>query len=166
MKRLTGLALAIALPLTMMAQSKTVARFQDQYSGDRDATFISIKGSLFNFFASIADIDDDPEAQALGRIAAGIRSMQVLQVPFFESDLSRTDIEKLKHSLAKEDYEELMSVKDGKEYVHILAQGSASEIRNMLILIEDKNDFTMISINGKLAMEDLAYLSKNHNNWH
>lgn len=166
MKRLAGLVLALALPLTIMAQSNVVVDFQDKYSDDRDATFVSIKGSLFNFVASIADIDDDPEAQALGRIAEGIRSMQVLQVPYFESDLSRADIENLKRALNKEDYEELMSVKDGKEYVHILAQGSANEIRNMLILVDDKNDFTMISIDGKLSMEDLTYLSKTHGSWH
>ena len=166
MKRLTGLILALALPIVMMAQSESVEKFQDKYSEDRDATFVSIRGSLFNFVASIADFDDDPESQAIGRIADGIKSMQVLRVPYFESDLSRTEVSALKSALAKEKYEELMSVKEGREYVNILAQGSASEIRNMLILVDNKDEFTLINIEGKLSMEDLSYLSKNHRNWH
>ena len=166
MKRLTGLILALALPIAMMAQSESVEKFQDKYSEDRDATFVSIRGSLFNFIASIADFDDDPETQAIGRIADGIKSMQVLQVPYFESDLSRTEVVALRSALAKEKYEELMSVKEGREYVNILAQGSASEIRNMLILVDNKDEFTLINIEGKLSMEDLSYLSKNHRNWH
>ena len=166
MKRLTIILMAIVLPFAIQAQSEAVEDFQDKFSEDRDATFVSVRGSLFNFVASIADFDDDPEAQALGRIADGIQSMQILQVPYFESDLSRTDVESLKKSLSKENFEELMSMREGRENVNILSQGSDSEIRNMLILVDNKDDFTLISIEGVLSMEDLSYLSKNHNDWH
>ena len=166
MKRLTIVLMALVLPFAIQAQSKTVEDFQDKFSEDRDATFVSVRGSLFNFVASIADFDDDPEAQALGRIADGIKSMQILQVPYFESDLSRTEVESLKKSLSKENFEELMSMKEGRENINILSQGSDSEIRNMLILVDNKDDFILISIEGVLSMEDLSYLSKHHNDLH
>ena len=59
-----------------------------------------------------------------------------------------------------------MSMKEGRENINILSQGSDSEIRNMLILVDNKDDFILISIEGVLSMEDLSYLSKHHNDLH
>jgi hypothetical protein len=47
-----------------------------------------------------------------------------------------------------------------------MSQGKEDEIRNMVILAEEKENFTLLSINGKLSMKDLAYLSKNHDDFH
>jgi hypothetical protein len=167
MKRLATLILmALILPLVSMGQSKAVVDFQNKYSDDRDASFVTIQGSLFNFVASIADFDDDPEAQALGRIADGIEAMQVLSVPYFEADLSKAEVQDLKASLKKENYESLMSAKDGREYVEVMAKGSGSEIRDIIILVDNRDQFVLISMDGVLSMEDISYLSKNHKNWH
>lgn len=156
------------LPFLAMAQSKSVTNFQDKYSSHDDVTYVSIKGSLFNLIASIAEYDDeqDEDFQAMARIAKGIKSMQVLQVPFYETDLNREEVASFRKALAKEDYEEFLTVKDGKELINVMAQGADDEIRNMLVLIEEKEEFTLISINGTLSMKDLSYLSKHHRNFH
>ncbi len=156
------------LPFLAMAQSKSVSSFQDKYSSHDDATYVTIKGSLFNLIASIAEYDDDPDedTKAMARIANGIKSMEVLRVPFYETDLNREAVATLRNSLKKENYEEFISVKDGKELVNVMAQGTDNEIRNMLVLVEEKDEFTLISINGTISMKDLSYLSKHHRNFH
>ena len=77
MKKLTGLMIIALLPFIAMAQSKSVTSFQNKYSDHDDATFVTIKGSLFNLIASVADYDDkddpDEDLQAFGRIADGIK---------------------------------------------------------------------------------------------
>jgi hypothetical protein len=170
MKKLTGLMMIALMPFLAMAQSKSVVSFQDKYDGHEDATYVTIKGSLFNLIASVADYDDkddpDEDLQAFGRIADGIKSMEVLKVPFYETDLNREEVAVLRKSLIKEGYEEFLMVREGKELVNVLAQGAEDEIRNMLVLVEEKDDFTLISINGTLSMKDLSYLSKNHSNFH
>jgi hypothetical protein len=166
MKKLTGLMIIALLPFMVLAQSKAVVDFQDKYSNHEDVTHVTIKGPLFSFLASLADYDDDPEAQAFARVADGIKSMDILQVPFYETDLNREEITSLRKSLQKDNYEELIMVKEGRELVNILAQGGEDEIRNMLILVEKKDEFTLLSINGKLSMKDISYLSKHHNNFH
>ena len=170
MKKLTTLMIIAMLPFLAMAQSKSVSAFQDKYSDHDDVTYVTIKGSLFNLIGSIAEYDDDEDPdedlQAFGRIADGINSMEVLRVPFYDTDLNREEIASFRNSLTKEDYEEFLMVKEGKELVNVMAQGAADEIRNMLILVEEKEDFTLICINGKLSMKDLSYLSKHHDNFH
>ena len=158
------------LPLMGMAQSKSVSSFQNKYSDHEDVTYVTVKGSLFNLLGAIAEFDDDEDPdedlQALGRIADGINSMEVLKVPYYETDLNREEVASLRNSLAKDDYEEFLMVKEGKELVNVMAQGSENEIRNMLVLVENKEEFTLISINGKISMKDLSYLSKHHGDFH
>lgn len=170
MKKLTTLLLLAILPFMAMAQSKSVSSFMDKYSDHDDVTYVVIKGSLFNLIASIAEYDDggepDEDLQALGRMADGIKSMAILQVPYYETNLKREEISSLRASLEKEKYEVFVSVKEGKELVNIMAQGEEDEIRNMLVLVDEKEDFTLISIDGKLSMKDLAYISKHHDNFH
>ena len=170
MKKLTGLMILALLPFLAIAQSKSVTAFQDKYSNHEDATFVTIKGSLFNMIASIAEYDDeddpDEDLQAFGRIADGIKSMEVLRVPYYDTKLSRDDVATLRKALVKENYEEFLMVKEGKEVVNVLAQGAEDEIRNMLVLVDEKDDFTLISINGSLSMKDLSYFAKHHGDFH
>jgi hypothetical protein len=168
MKKLTGLMIIAMLPFLAMAQSKSVTSFQDKYSSHDDVTYVTVKGSLFNLIASIAEYDDDADedTQAMARIASGIKSMEVLQVPFYDTDLNREEVATFRNALAKEDYEEFLMVKEGKELINVMAQGASDEIRNMLVLVEEKEEFTLISINGTLSMKDLSYLSKHHQNFH
>ena len=158
------------LPFMALAQSKAVSAFIDKWSGHEDATYVVVKGSLFNLVASIAKYDDgdepDEDLQAFGRIADGINSMTVVSLPYYETDISRDEIKALRASLVKENYEEFVTVKEGKELVNVLAQGADDEIRNMLVLVEEKSEFTLISIDGKLSMKDLSYLSKHHGDFH
>jgi protein tyrosine phosphatase (PTP) superfamily phosphohydrolase (DUF442 family) len=166
MKKVTTLMIIAMFPLLAMAQGKSVTRFQDRYMDNNEVTFVTIKGPLFKFIGSLAEYDDDPDSQAIAGIANGINSMEILQVPYYETDLSRDEVTSFRNGLAKESYEELMLIKEGRKVVNIMAQGGEDEIRNMLILVDEKEEFTLLSINGKLSMKDLSYLSKHHNNFH
>ncbi|MCA6073693.1 DUF4252 domain-containing protein [Fulvivirga sedimenti] len=148
------------------SQSKSAAEFQEKYKDDRDATVVSISGSLFNLFANIAEAaeEGDEEAQAMARIAKNINSMKIISVPVYRSGLQPDAILKLRKDLISEKYDELMQVRDGQDHVYFLAQGDEKEVRNMYVLIQEENDFTMLEIDGVLNMSDLAYLARNHGN--
>ncbi len=166
MKKLTTMMLLALLPFAGRAQSKVVANFQQKYANNRHVTQVSINGPVFGFLASLAKYDDSPDARAFANVAAGIKSMQVLQVPYYEAGLSRDEVTSLRHHLTKDGYEDLVTVRDGRERVNIMAQGNEDELRNMLILAEEKDHFTLLSIKGRLSMQDLSYLAENHRNFH
>ena len=146
------------------SQSKSAAAFQDKYRDDRDATVVTINGSMFNLFANIADAadEDDEEAQAMARIARDIKSMKILSLPVYKSGMQPDEIVKLRQDLISEKYDELMQVRDGQDRVYFLAQGNDKEVRNMYVLIQESEDFTMLEIEGVLRMEDLARLARQH----
>jgi len=164
-KTTTLLAVLLLVSTFVIGQSKSVESFRDKYKDDRDATFVTLQGNIFKLIGSIADYSDDEDAKAFGKMADGIKSMQILSLPKYETDLSDDEISKLKANIKKESYEELMNMKQGREKVIILSQGQEDEVRNMLIIVEEKDEFVLINIDGVLRMKDLAYIANHHKNW-
>lgn len=164
MKILTALTLFFLASLLAHGQS-SVEKFQDKYKNDRDATSVTVTGGLFKLLGNIAEYGEDADSEAVARIAKGIKSLQILSIPMFDSGLDMDEIKKLRSDLTKEKYEELMNIKEGRETVNVLAQGSDDEVRNMVILVQEKDEFALINIDGMLSMKDLAYLAKHHDDW-
>ena len=167
MKRLvvTAVALMFSIGFTM-AQSKTVQKFHDKYRGIEDAKVVSLNHGIFELFASIASFDeDDEDAKVISRIADNITSMDLLAIPLYKSGFDKNDIVEMRSALEKENYEEMMSVRDGSDHVYFLTQGSKNEVKNMLVLISGDDEFMVMNINGTLNMKDLAYLAKNREKW-
>ena len=159
-----------ALPFLASAQSKSVSAFVDKYIDHEDVTYVQVKGSLFKLISSIAEYDNgeepDEDLQALGRISGGIKSMTVLEVPFYETDLTKDEVASLRSNLEKEKYEEYIRVKEGKELITVMAMGSGAEVSNGLILVEERDGLTLVSFNGTILVKDLNYMSKHHKDWH
>jgi len=168
MKKLATMIFAIVVvSASAIAQSKTVEEFHNKYKNDRDAKVVSLSGGLFELLSSIASWDEeDEEAQAIARIAENIKSMDILSIPLYKSGFSSEDIDKMRADLGKENYEELMTVRDGNDKVYFMTQGDKNTIKNMLILIKEENEFALLNVNGSLEMKDLSYLAKHHKDWH
>lgn len=166
MKRLTTILAILIVPMMVMAQNKAVTDFQNKYKNDRDASYIEISGSLFKFISSISDSNGDeldPDLQAIANIADGLESMKILKIDKYSSDITQAEIDALRNSLKKDSYESLMTMREGKKNINFMAQGKENELRNMLIIVDDKDEFILINIDGVLTSQDLAYLSKNFN---
>lgn len=160
------LILCLFASTVAMSQSKSVAAFHEKYQGDRDATVVSLNGSIFNLVANIAAEADetDEDMQAIARIAEDIKSIRVLTVPVYKSGLEPAEISQLRKDLLNENYDELMTVRDGSDRIYFLAQGDESEVRNMMVLIQEDREFTLLSVDGRLSMKDLSHLANHHKN--
>jgi len=169
MRKARLLIIAVLLaPMVLMAQNKAITEFQNKYKDDRDASYVEISGSLFKFISSINDGDNDeldPNLEALANIADGLTSMKILKIDKYAADVTNSEIDELRKSLEKDSYESLMSMKEGRKNIDFLAQGKANELRNMLIIVDDKEEFVIINIDGVLTSEDLSYLSRHYNRW-
>jgi transcriptional regulatory protein LevR len=163
MKNLVIVFVCLGLAGTATAQSKSAEAFRAKYQDDRDAKVVSMNGSMFKLFSNIAEnMEENDESAAIGRIAEGIQSMQILSVPVFKSGLQPAEIDQLHKDLLSEKYEELMRVRDGDQNIYFMAQGDENELRNMLVLVREDEEFIMFNIDGVLNMKDLAYLVDQH----
>lgn len=167
MKRLFALLLLVGLGTATFAQSKTVEEFRSKYKDDRDATSVSLNGSLFQLLGTIVSFDDSggEEAEVIARLAKNIQSMDILAIPLYKSGFDPESVEEMRSNLKKEKYDELMTVKEGSDRMYFMAKGTNSEIKNMLVLIREEDEFVLLTIHGTLEMKDLAYLAKHHKDW-
>lgn len=166
MKKLLALLLIAGAATCTFGQSKTIEDFQNKYGEDRDAKVVSLNGSLFKLLGSIASYDEeDEDAQTIARIAGNINSMEILSIPMYKSGFDNKSFDDMRSQLKGEKYEELMTVRDGSDRVYFMTQGTASQVKNMLVLVREEDEFTVMNINGSLDMKDLAYLAKHHKNW-
>lgn len=163
MKNLVIIFVCLGLAGTAAAQSKSAEAFRIKYQDDRDAKVVSMNGSMFKLLSNIADnMEESEESAAIGRIAEGIQSMQILSVPVFKSGLQPSEIDQLHKDLLSEKYDELMQVRDGDQKIYFMAQGNENELRNMLVLVREDEEFIMFNIDGVLNMKDLAYIVDQH----
>ncbi|UII23598.1 DUF4252 domain-containing protein [Fulvivirga ligni] len=167
MKQLAVTAVALIFSVSFtIAQSKTVQKFHDKYKDNEDAKVVSLNHGLFELLASVASFDeDDEDAKVIARIADNITSMDLLAIPLYKSGFNNNDIVDMRSALKKENYEEMMTVRDGSDHVYFLTQGNQNEVKNMLVLISGDDEFMVMNINGTLNMKDLAYLAKNREKW-
>lgn len=166
MKKLTLMIAACLLTAATFAQSKYAEKFHNKYKDDRDATVVSLNGSIFELLGTIASFGEDEDSETFARIAKGIKSMRVLSLPIDKIGIAVNEIDDLRKNILGEGYDELMTVREGQERVYFLAKTSDKEINNMLILVNDGNDeFVLMNLDGVLNMQDLAYLAKHRKDW-
>lgn len=166
MKKLIALLLVTGTATFAFGQSKTIEDFHSKYKDDRDAKVVSLNGGLFKLIASIADVEEsDEDVKTIARIADNITSMDILSIPMYESGFDSKSIDDMRSQLHKEKYEELMTVKEGSDRIYFMTQGTGSQVKNMLVLIREEEEFMVMNINGSLDMKDLAYLARNHRKW-
>ena len=165
MKKLFASIMLVAFVTTAWAQSQVVEDFQNKYKDDRDAKVVAINGGLFKILSGIASYGEDEEALAFSRISDNIKSMNILSIPLYKSGFDPDEIDEMRSNLEKDDYDELMTIRDGGDRIYIMAQGAKNEVRNMLVLIREEKEFVLMNIDGTLDMKDLAILAKNHKDW-
>ncbi len=168
MKTTIVITILLLVPVLLSAQSKSIEAFHKKYENDRDATVVSINGSLFSIFAKLGEYaeKEDKELRSMGNLAANIQSMKVLSLPIYKVGIDQSEINQLKSNLKAENYEELFSARKGRKTINCYSQGNKSEIRNMVVLVNERDDFTIMNINGNLSMKDLAVLAKNFRHFH
>lgn len=166
MKKLIAIVLLAGVTTIAFGQSKTIEAFHSKYKEDRDAKVVSLNGSLFKLVASVASFEEsDEDAKTIARIADGIASMEILAIPMYKTGFDHKSIDDMRSQLKGEKYEELMTVKEGSDRIYFMTQGTDSQIKNMLVLIREDDEFMVLNINGSLDMKDLAYLAKHHKDW-
>ncbi|MDX1628993.1 MAG: DUF4252 domain-containing protein [Fulvivirga sp.] len=167
MKKLVIMFVAIVCASAAIAQSKTVEDFQNKYKDDRDAKVVSVNGGLFHLLAEITSWDEsDEEAMAFSRIAENIKGVKIVAIPLYKSGFGHNEIDQMLEDLKKENYEELMTAKEGDERFYFLTQGSKDAIKNMLVLVREDDEFAVISVDGTMQMKDLSFFIKHHKDWH
>lgn len=145
-------AFTLSLAFTAAAQSNAINSFVEKYSNTDAVTTLNLSGNLLNMI--IEENDEDGDKNFMSRLDA----LRIISIED-RSAVDANDISALRQGIQANNYEELIRVRDGKDLVHIyLLENKDQVIEELIILVEEPEEFTLVSLSGAMRYEDLKNL--------
>jgi hypothetical protein len=150
--------LLLAAHFQATAQNDAITQFFKQYAEDERFTVVYVAPKLFSMVSKIET--DDADWDKMRDVVKNLTGLRVLSADSISDGLSlyRNALDKLPAS----EYSELLTVRDGNENVRIWTKDSksGSVIEELLLIVGSPDSFTLLSLTGKINLENISSLSK------
>lgn len=136
-------------PFLLKAQNNnTVREFFQKYKHDHRAEHFRMGGLLLDVAVSFSN--DDQEKKIL-------KKMKRLRLLSFEDNNPVTpgEYQKLLKGIRADKYSPLIKVRQGDETVNIMVQERNNYISEVLLIVNSKDEFVLLNLEGKFRFEDL-----------
>lgn len=145
------LLMAIAIP--SFGQTKAVKKFYKKYKNTENVTNVNIEGWILKMVATFADDEDLPKDI--------IRKISHLRILVFEegNPVSRYEYNQLISEVKSDDFETLLTVRDGKDNVELMIRENAESITDALLFVRSTDEFVLLSLEGAFSLNDLKNLN-------
>lgn len=149
-------------PFFAMAQLNPISSFFDKYAGQEGFTSVNVSADLFGLLSSM---EGNSEIDEVKDLVKGLKGIQVLA---YEAKSGKHSGEKLYQEalgqLNVKAYKELVSVKDGKENVLLLARDLGNgTIDHMMVLVGSPDEFVFVSIAGIIDLNKIMKMGDSMN---
>ena len=153
MKKILLIASALMFTLSgLFAQTESVKKFYDRYTNQEKVSDYTINGWLLKVASEYSDNAD------AGKVLEKITQLRVL-VMDDGNPISSHEYKDFMKVLRKDNFEELIKIKDKDVDVDFFIREEAEHITNVLMLVNEKDGFVLISLEGLLKMEDLKNIN-------
>lgn len=156
MKNILLFLMIALIPLSGQAQ-KSVRKFYNNVSRKDGNVKMTLPGFLIHMGAGIArnHVDDDPDAKLALEMTKYIKKIKVV-VSEDQNSISQKDYMRFVDIARKKDkFNDLIMVKEGTTNVNIMMRGNDRKIKNLLVLVNDGEEFVMLSMKTSLKYKDL-----------
>lgn len=151
MKKYIFTLLAVLLGCQMSVAQGSAALF-DEFRKESNAEYVSVSPFLLFIGKMFSQYDDDCKD-----IASKIRSAKVLNLEGCSHEVQQRFVRSFK-SLSGQGYETLVQMNEDGERIHIQMRKKKDIIRELLIAVIERDECSLIQVNGKIRKEDIAQL--------
>lgn len=163
MKSIFILTIALLLPLLSLGQySKIIDQLKNRYKDHEDVVSLSFNGNFLgmaNWFTN----DENEEDEAVQDLIKSIDRMNILTIPKGEKGIRENELNDLRKEVSKENFEDLMVIRDGNDRINIMVKEKDGIISHLLMVIDDDQELTILDFVGSISMDDVALLTDNVN---
>lgn len=160
MKKLILIILTVDLmAFQVNAQDAAINSMFDKYADDEAFTKVTITSKMFSLFTEFEP--EDPNTKELTEAISKLKGLKILASDSV-SDAQKYYKEAIKN-IQKSKFEELMSVRDGKENVLFMIKENGGKISELLMLVGGNNEFVAIDLYGEIDLKQISKLSKGMN---
>lgn len=153
MRVLATFVLAITLSFANAQKNDAIQKFFQNYSNDESFTSVNITGKVFEMISKIQTTD--PEFADFQKAFKNIKYVNILTHEGDGNKLYKEAIAKVNTT----EYEPLMVVKGKDENVQFLTKTTGNTINELLLLVGDEKDFTLLSFVGDLDLDMISKMS-------
>lgn len=143
---------ALFTPLYTQAQTPSIERIFDTYSADEKFSYVNISGQMLRLLASRSEDSEPGMASSLTRI-------RILSSSDLEDDTITAAFSDLNNNLMRQDYEELMEIRDAGSHFRFLMKGNDEIIEQLILVGQDTDSHVLISIEGRILLSELSRIS-------
>ena len=159
MKRALFIVCFTFLSAAIFAQNKSIDRVFDKYAGQEGFTTVYISKYMFSMFAQMDDVEDEDleEVQDVFGKLDGIKILAVDDTEVIGTDVNFYD--EIMKDLDRDDYVELMVVKDSESDIVFLAKEEGGIIVELLLIVGGESDNALIAITGEIDLNTISKIS-------
>ena len=140
-------------------QGSGIDRFFEKYENDQTFTLISVTPKMFSMFSKL-DINSNEGKQFL-QIVKRIRGLRILAR---ENTKGGNQLFKEASSLLSKEFEELMTVRDGKDDLRFMVKENAKgNIAELIMLVGSDTEFLAMSLIGDIDLNEISQLANSMN---
>ena len=155
MKRAIVLIVALIISINLSAQNKAVDKLFEKYSEREGYTSVIITKHMFNLIAS-AELENDDEFMEM---IANLNNIRILSGPKGGEE-GVNYYEELMPNLPKDQFEELMAIKDSGQEIKFLVREEKGKVAELLMVAGGSDENVLISISGLIDMKTVGKISK------
>ncbi|MEM1321051.1 MAG: DUF4252 domain-containing protein [Bacteroidota bacterium] len=144
-------ALTLLLPLAAVCQSESITSFYNKYENLEEVTDLTLSGGLLKMISEYKGGDDQDPLQKVSHLR--------LLVMEERNAVQKNDLKALFSGIQKENFEQLVQVRDEQTLVDIYIQEKDKLISNALLVVNEPDNFVMISLEGAFSLSELENLN-------
>jgi hypothetical protein len=152
MKNILLALFLIAVPVSVFTQNRALNKFYRQYKKGNDVQNMKVPGWLIRFGGKIAKkhVDSKEEKLALDLLKnfGAVRFMYSED----ESAVPGEAVEKLRKDLLKDQFDDLIMIRDGEMNLQMMIREEGDVIKNFFMLYNDTEDGEMVFISAKTSI--------------
>lgn len=159
MKKLTLTFALVAFSMLAFAQGEPFNKFYAKYADNEQFTQVTVTSKMFSLFTNIEA--GDPNEKEVIDAMSKLKGLKVLAAD--SSQDARKFYKEAAAGFAGSAYEELMSVKNGKDDMKFMIKEANGKISELLMLVGGDTKFFFLSLYGEIDLKQISKISKSMN---
>lgn len=148
-------SLLLISTLSGFAQSDAISTIFSAYNADDRFIKVNVSSKMFELFSHVEG--GTPEEKEFLKTVQNLSSLKVLTM---ENNSQAKELYKQSLKKVVSPYEQLMSVEDGTEQITFYIKEKNGIISELLMLSGDSGSFVILSLSGKIDLQQVKKLSK------
>ncbi|MBL3658008.1 DUF4252 domain-containing protein [Fulvivirga sediminis] len=151
------LVLSIGVLLSFSAQGQdAISKFFSKYENDEEFTQVSVNSRMFELFTNL-EMESKEDQEVMNAISK-LKGIRILAKE--DAKDGKKLYKEAFQLLPKEEYGELMSVRDGSTDLKFLIKESGGKINELLMISGGEKEFFILSLFGEIDLKQIAKISK------